>query len=58
MSILDPMFGLGMPQFGPQGPMHHGLYLWGNSETLREEISPDLDDETLEELKSLGYLQG
>jgi arylsulfatase A-like enzyme len=56
MSILDPMFGLGLPVFGPQGPMHHGFYLWGTSETLREQTTPEIDDRTREELRSLGYL--
>jgi arylsulfatase A-like enzyme len=56
LSILDPMFGLGNPQFGPQGGKIHGMYIWGNSESLREETSPDVSDQTREELKSLGYL--
>ncbi len=55
LSILDPLFGLGMPQF-LQSPGHDGLHIWGTSAALHEEVTPDLDNETIEELKSLGYL--
>ena len=56
ITILDPMFGLGQPQFGPDAGSFHGVYIWGNSETLREQLTPEIDDATREELKSLGYL--
>jgi len=56
LCILDPIFGLGMPQF-LQSPGHDGLHIWGNSKTLHEKVTPEIDKETVEALKSLGYLQ-
>jgi hypothetical protein len=55
LSILDPRFGLGMPVFG-QSPGHDGFHVWGNSVALHEKVTPEIDERTLEALKSLGYL--
>ncbi len=51
----DERFGLGIPNF--RKGQQPGLTIWGNSLELREELTPDIDDDIREELKSLGYLQ-
>jgi hypothetical protein len=55
LKITDERFGLGIPNFR-QGK-DHGIYIWGNSKGLREELTPEIDDKVRQELKSLGYLQ-
>ncbi len=55
LKITDPRFGLGIPNFR-QGK-DAGVYIWANSKSLREELTPEIGDEVREELKSLGYLQ-
>jgi len=51
----DERFGLGIPNF--RKGQQPGLTIWGNSLSLREELTPDIDDDVRDELRSLGYLQ-
>jgi hypothetical protein len=55
MKITDERFGLGIPNF--RKAADPGVFIWGNSLSLQEELSPEIDDRVREELKSLGYLQ-
>jgi len=55
LKITDEHFGLGIPNF--QQGKDGGLYIWGNSLSLRDELTPEIGDRAKEELKTLGYLQ-
>ena len=55
LRITDERFGLGIPNF--RKGKDPGVYIWGNSEGLREKLTPEIDDRVREQLKSLGYLQ-
>ena len=55
LKITNEHFGLGIPNF--QQGKDPGLYIWGNSLSLRDELTPEIGDQAREELRTLGYLQ-